>query len=213
MTDDDDQVPLSAIQHYSYCPRQCALIHVEQVFDENLFTMKGRWAHDKVDVEHVRSANGYRIVTALPVWSDKYGLVGKCDVVELRGETPYPVEFKHGPRKGNVYDDLQLCAQAICLEEMFGVSVTEGAIYHISSRRRRVVQFTDNLRNQVLTAASGVRALRTADKLPPAVNDERCVHCSLQDVCMPQWTHGHGIPTWQQAVAYLEQGESVCTSD
>lgn len=98
MYDDDGAglVPLSALQHYSYCPRQCALIHVEQTFAENIWTMKGRWAHARVDEDHVRSSDGNKVITALQVWSDRHRLVGKCDVVEIRNGMPYPVEFKHG---------------------------------------------------------------------------------------------------------------------
>lgn len=209
--DDREPVPLSALQHFSYCPRQCALIYLEQIFDENVFTMKGRWAHVKVDDEHVRSSAGHKILTALPVWSDKYELIGKCDVVELHNEIPYPVEFKHGRRNPHVWDELQLCAQGICLEEMFDASIPEGAIYHISSRRRRVVEFTDVLRQQVLDTAEEVRLLRAQTALPPAVNDERCIHCSLKDACIPERTNGRNSRTWQEVLSQIEGG-SACTS-
>lgn len=208
MEDDADNmmpVPLSALQHYSYCPRQCALIYVEQIFDENIFTMKGRWAHVKVDEEHVRSSAGHEVLTALPVWSDKHGLTGKCDVVELRDGLPYPVEFKHGQRAAHVWDELQLCAQGICLEEMFGVTIPEGAIYHISSRRRRVVKFTDELRQYVIDTAEQVRHMREQITLPVAVNDERCVHCSLNEACMPARTDGRHMRTWQDVLAEVEE--------
>ncbi|WP_245630241.1 CRISPR-associated protein Cas4 [Alicyclobacillus acidiphilus] len=201
----DDPVPLSALQHYSYCPRQCALIHVEQVFDENVYTMKGRWAHTKVDEEHVKSANGLEILTALPVWSDRHGLVGKCDVVEMHHGVPRPVEFKHGRREAHVWDEVQLCGQALCLEEMFGVDISEGDIYHISSRRRRKVLFTEDLRNRTLTIARLVRTMLQNSIVPPAFHDQRCVACSLQDACMPERTDGFHRVTWKESLAQLDE--------
>lgn len=203
-SDSLDPVPLSALQHYSYCPRQCALIHVERVFDENLFTLKGRWAHTRVDEENIRSEGGHQIITALPVWSDRHGLVGKCDVIELREGKPYPVEFKHGERKSNIWDEIQLCGQAICLEEMFQVVVPEGGIYHISSRRRRTVEFTSELRSETLRVAAEVHEMITSAALPPAVNDARCHGCSLRSACMPEATHGVSQPSWQEVLIRME---------
>lgn len=200
----DDPVPLSALQHYSYCPRQCAIIHVEQVFDENIFTARGRWAHTLVDEEHVKSADGCQIITALPVWSDKYGLIGKCDVIEIHDGIPYPVEFKHGRRQAHIWDEVQLCGQAICLEEMFKVPILEGAIYHISSRRRRSVLFTPELRDHVLDIAKDVRTMIRQSSVPPAVTDARCTECSLRPACMPERTDGHHNVGWKQLLEQLE---------
>lgn len=200
----DHLVPLSALQHYSYCPRQCALIHVEQVFDENIFTMKGRWAHTRVDEENVKSADGHEIITALPVWSEMHGLIGKCDVVEIRSGIPHPVEFKHGQRKAHIWDEVQLCGQAICLEEMFQVSILEGDIYHISSRRRRRVVFTPELRQHTLRIAKDVRAMMLDSSVPPAVNDSRCTQCSLQEACMPERTDGRHQVGWKEILERLE---------
>lgn len=197
-------VPLSALQHYNYCPRQCALIHVEQVFDENIFTMKGRWAHQKVDEEHVHSSEGLQILTALPVWSDEYGLIGKCDVVEIRDGIPYPVEFKHGQRKAHVWDEVQVCAQAMCLEEMFGTSISEGYIYHISSRRRRAVTLTSELRQCVISTTHSVRDMILKEEVPFAVNDARCNHCSLKEACMPERTDGLHAISWKESMDQLE---------
>ena len=128
----DDPIMISALEHYNYCPRQCALIHVEQTFDENLYTMRGRAVHDRADEVVTELQEGIRIEKALPLWSKRLGLVGKADVVEFHGELPYPVEYKHGPRREREHDDLQLCAQALCLEEMTGKAVPRGAIYHHS---------------------------------------------------------------------------------
>src|SRR2546430_686008 len=127
---DSDLVLISALEHWSYCPRQCALIHVEQTFDENLYTLRGRNAHERVDQPEGELREGVRVERAVPLWSDRLGLVGKSDVVEFHGADPFPVEYKHGPRRKKEHDDLQLCAQALCLEEMTGRSVPRGAIYH-----------------------------------------------------------------------------------
>ncbi len=137
-----DPAPLSALQHWAYCPRQCALIHLEQVFEENLFTQRGQALHKRVDDPGYEIRDGLRVERALPLFSDRLGLVGKADVVEfLPHGTPYPVKYKQGSRHKRAdiaaCDDLQLAAQALCLEEMFGRVVSEGALYYAASRRRR----------------------------------------------------------------------------
>ncbi|MGH9695822.1 MAG: CRISPR-associated protein Cas4 [Bryobacteraceae bacterium] len=176
---------ISALEHYSYCPRQCALIHVEQTFDENLYTLRGQAVHKRVDEPKVEEQAGVRIERALPLWSKTVGLIGKADVVEFHGETPYPVEYKHGPHREQEHDDLQLCAQALCLEEMTGKAVPRGAIYHHSSRKRREVALTPELRARVVEVTQAIRTMLTIKRLPPPVNDRRCTHCSLQESCMP----------------------------
>jgi CRISPR-associated exonuclease Cas4 len=183
--EDADLVLISALEHWSYCPRQCALIHVEQVWDENLYTLRGRHAHEKVDLPEAERRDGVRVERALPLWSDRLGLVGKADVVEFHGDVPYPVEYKHGPRRRHAHDDLQLCAQALCLEEMTGRPVPRGAVYHHSSRRRREVACDARLRTAVEEAVRQVRALLHSSRLPPPVHDARCEHCSLRDSCLP----------------------------
>ena len=125
---DDDLIMISALEHYSYCPRQYALIHQEQTYDENLYTLRGRAVHKQVDEPEYEVAHSVRVERALSLWSDRLGLIGRADVVEFHGATPYPVEYKHGPRRQKEHDDLQLCAQALCLEEMTGQDVPEGAI-------------------------------------------------------------------------------------
>ena len=186
MTEEDDSpIMISALEHWSYCPRQCALIHLEQTFDENLYTLRGRAVHKKVDEPTVEEQAGIRIERALPLWSKAVGLIGKGDVVEFHGKTPYPVEYKHGLHREQEHDDLQLCAQALCLEEMTGQPVPRGAIYHHSSRKRREVEFTPQLRARVVEVTGAIRAMLQAKRLPPPVNDRRCIHCSLQESCMP----------------------------
>ena len=185
MAEDVDLIMISALEHWSYCPRQCALIHVEQTFDENLYTLRGRAVHKRVDEPETEEQAGVRIERALPLWSKALGLVGKADVVEFYGETPYPVEYKHGPHREQEHDDLQLCAQALCLEEMTGKAVPHGAIYHHSSRKRREVTCTAELRGQVVQTIQAIRQMLASKQLPPPVNDRRCTKCSLHEACMP----------------------------
>ena len=181
-----DPVMISALEHWSYCPRQCALIHIEQTFDENLYTLRGRAVHEQVDIPEVEIQAGVRIERALPLWSKHLGLIGKADVVEFHGKVPYPVEYKHGSKaKTWGHEDLQLCAQAICLEEMTGQEVSCWAIYHFKSRRRREVVFDQPLRDAVAKAVQDIREMLGTKKLPTPVNDKRCEHCSLQESCMP----------------------------
>lgn len=183
----EDAVPISAIQHYSYCPRQCGLIHMEQTFDENLYTLRGRAVHEQVEISESRLEDGVRVERALPLYSRKLGLTGKADVVEFLADgTPYPVEYKHGPRRPHEHDDLQLAAQVLCLEEMTGRAVRCGAIYHYSSRRRREVTITAALREEVRRLIPLIRDMLKQGRLPPPVADDRCRHCSLQDACQPE---------------------------
>lgn len=190
MPDEDieqSSVPVSAINQYAYCPRRCALIHVEQTFDENLYTMRGRHLHERTDQPEASGwEDGVRVERALPLWSKRVGLIGKADVVEFHDDIPYPVEYKSGPNRQFDNDDLQLCAQAMCLEEMTGKPVPRGAVYHHSSRKRREVEFTPELRSQVVQAANAIRTMLASKQLPPPVNDRRCTHCSLRESCMPE---------------------------
>jgi len=184
--DDSDIVLVSALEHYSYCPRQCALIHVEQTFTENLYTLKGRSVHELVDTAGAETEGGVRIERALPIWSIELGLIGKADIVEFYDNVPYPVEYKHGPRRKHLHDDLQLCAQAVCLEEMTGQKVDKGAIFHHSSRRRREVTINIHLREQLKKSINLIRQLQHSNSLPYPVNDERCRECSVRDSCLPE---------------------------
>lgn len=183
VADADFTVPISALEHYSYCPRQCALIHVDQTFDENVFTIRGRLAHERVDSEANTTRPGVRVFRSVPLWSDELGLRGKADVVELRPE-PYPVEYKVGRRVAR-HADLQVCAQALCLEEMLGVPVTRGAIFYWSARRRVEVSFDEDLRVETRRAIDAVRDILRSQVLPDAPNDGRCPNCSLLDACLP----------------------------
>lgn len=190
--DDLDAIPLSALQHWAYCPRQCGLIHLEQAFDENLHTLRGQAAHAMVDQPGMELRSGLRVERALPVWSDQNGLIGKADAVEFEPNgAPYPVEYKHGSRQKAAViaacDDVQLAAQALCLEEMTGHAVSEGALYYASSRRRRVVPITAALRQAVIETTHAVRGMLTSGQLPPPTSDvRRCKSCSLRERCQPE---------------------------
>lgn len=185
---DAELVPVSALQHFSYCPRQCGLIHLDQAWDENIYTLRGERVHEIVDEPGGAWENGVRVQRGMPLWCDRLGLVGKADVVEFHDGKPLPVEYKHGPKRASKHDDLQLAAQAVCLEEMFGVPVPVGAIFHHSSRRRREVKITPALRQLVERTTHEVRQMILAGKLPPAVNDARCPKCSLIQSCLPTVT-------------------------
>ncbi|MBI5588766.1 MAG: CRISPR-associated protein Cas4 [Deltaproteobacteria bacterium] len=181
----DEPIMVSAIEHYSYCPRQCALIHVEQTFDENLYTLRGRAVHENVDEEERHEREGVRFELSLPIWSERLGLVGKADLVEFHGKVPYPVEYKSGRQRAGEHENLQLCAQAICLEEMMGVAVEKGAVFWHSSRRRKEVVFTDEMRSRVREVVVEVRKMIAERLVPPPVNDARCGLCSLKGSCLP----------------------------
>lgn len=190
MSNEHDPIPLSALQHWCYCPRQCALIHVEQAFAENVHTLRGQAVHARVDAPGFEVRTGVRVERSLPIWNDRLGLIGKADVVEfLADDTPYPVEYKHGSRRKSARvaacDDLQVAAQALCLEEMTARPIREGAIYYATSKRRRVVTIDNALRAAVEAAVDQVRAMIEDGFVPPPVNDERCRECSLFDLCQP----------------------------
>ena len=181
-----DPIPLSALQHWAYCPRQCGLIHLEQAFADNIHTARGQAVHRLVDTPGYEMQAGVKVERALPLWCDRLGLIGKADLVEFHPDGRiFPVEFKYGRRRQKHHDDVQLAAQALCLEEMLGQPVTHGAIYHASSRRRREVAITPELRRLVMETADAIRAMLASGRLPPPVNDARCRECSLNEICEP----------------------------
>jgi len=183
----EDPVPLSALQHWIYCPRQCGLIHLEQQFEDNVHTARGQAVHHLVDTPGYEVKRGVRVERALPLWSDRFGLIGKADLVEFHPDGRiYPVEFKHGRKRGRIHDDIQVAAQAMCLEDMLGRPVPHGAIYHASSHRRREVDITEDLRALVSATADAIRAMLASGILPPPVNDARCRECSLREICQPE---------------------------
>ena len=209
--EDIEPVMISALEHYSYCPRQCALIHLEQTFDENIYTLKGHMAHERVDQAIARNEDNIRVERGLPLWSKQLGLIGKADVVEFHDTVPYPVEYKLGKQRKWQYEAIQVCAQALCLEEMTGYTVPRGAIYYCSSRVRREIDFDISLREKVVEIAQSVRAMLTKMILPPVVNDQRCEKCSLIESCLPTVIAKPG--RWQSYSAALFTTEEEVAPD
>lgn len=188
-----DFIPISALEHASYCARQCALIHVESVWDENVFTLKGTRAHERADTAMTRQEHGVTIIRALPVWNDALGIVGRCDVVEadrvpcapMPAGSMRPVEYKSGRRTTATHAHVQAAAQALCLEEMFATTVTEIVVYYGASRQRATVSLDEAVRALTLRLIDDTRRLLLSETLPPPVADQRCRNCSLIDVCEP----------------------------
>lgn len=187
---DDDLIPLSALQHWLVCPRQCALIHLEQQWEDNRLTAEGNVLHTAVDQVQAAVRDGVRRATGLPLRSDRLRLVGRADVVEFRpgpdgAEIPFPVEHKRGRDKEDDRDRVQLCAQALCLEEALGVAVPAGALFYGKTHRRLPVVFDDRLRHRTEEAAAGVAAMLASGRTPPAIPVPACRGCSLTDLCLP----------------------------
>lgn len=187
-----EPVPISALEHYSYCPRQCALIHMDRIFDENIYTLRGRMIHERVDSGESSIEDGIRVERGVLLWSKRLGLVGKADVVEFHGEIPFPVDYKLGPRRDHPHAALQLCGQALCLEEMLDRDVPLGAIFHHKSHRRQEIVFDTSLRERVSKTTTEIRRMLTSSVLPEPTNDERCRNCSLQESCLPHVVRQRG---------------------
>lgn len=177
-------MPISALEHYAYCPRQCALIHVEQTFDENLYTLRGSRAHERVASGEVSWEAGVQVRRSLPLYSENLGIHGVADVVEMTVDGPIPVEYKVG-RVARRPAMIQLCAQVMCLEEMFGRRVPRSYLYLAGARRRMEVMVNPPLRQETLEVIESARLLIEQATSPPAPNDRRCPHCSLFETCLP----------------------------
>ncbi|HYZ62815.1 MAG TPA: CRISPR-associated protein Cas4 [Acetobacteraceae bacterium] len=184
---EDGLIPLSALQHHLFCPRQCALIHVEGLWAEDVATAEGRLLHERVDAGRPETRPGVRVARGLALRSLALGVSGKADAVEFRGQPPqpFPVEYKRGRPKAHRADEVQLCAQAICLEEMFGASVPEGALFYGTMRRRVAVRFDAELRALTAQVAREARGNIAAGRTPLPVHGPACRHCSLLDLCQP----------------------------
>ena len=185
---EDALIPLSALQHWLFCPRQCALIHVERLWAEDVATAEGRLLHERVDAGHGDTRPGIRVARGVLLRSLALGVSGKADAVELRGRPPlpFPVEYKRGTPKPNRADEVQLCAQAICLEEAFGIDVPEGALFYGKTRRRLTVRFDAGLRALTAEIAAAARAALLGGITPPPVVQPGCRRCSLHDLCQPE---------------------------
>lgn len=184
-----DLIAISALQHYLFCPRQCALIHLEQIWEENLYTAEGRLLHEKADSGKSETRGEVKTVTGLLMRSLTLGVTGKADVVEFHRREglwhPFPVEYKRGRAKAHDADKVQLCAQALCLEEMLCLPVSEGALFYGTTRRRLPVSFDAALRQATREIAAAVHALMHSAITPPPPADERCAACSLAEQCLP----------------------------
>lgn len=183
----DDSLPISGLQHLAFCPRQWALIHLEQAWAENRLTAEGRLLHERADLPGVSRRGELRTVRGLALSSARLRLHGRADVVEFRPE-PFPVEYKRGKRKPSDCDLVQLCAQALCLEEMLGQPVSEGAIFYGEPRRRMEVEFTPELRARTEELAVRMHRLHAAGETPPAQPGPHCRSCSLEHLCLPEAT-------------------------
>jgi CRISPR-associated exonuclease Cas4 len=197
---EEDYLLLSGLQHFAFCPRQWALIHIENLWDENYLTASGRILHNKVHNENLSEKRGDLIIfRALKISSRRLGISGECDVVEFRRSEkgvpinnyegkwlPYPVEYKRGVSKINDCDKLQLCAQAICLEEMLGCEIKEGALFYGKQKRRETVKFCDELRNEVENITRLMHKYFDRKYTPEAKKEKHCQSCSLKEKCLPK---------------------------
>jgi CRISPR-associated exonuclease Cas4 len=184
---EDDLLSLSALQHLVFCERQFALIHVEQGWRENLFTAQGRVLHERVHTRGAERRPGVRTEFGMPIRSMSLGVSGIADVVEVRsGGVLYPIEYKRGRRKARSMDEVQLCAQALCLEEMLGTTITEGALFYGKERRRKVVAFDDELRALTERAAGRAHEIIEKGLTPAPAYTKQCRSCSFYESCMPR---------------------------
>lgn len=190
--EDDDLIPLSALQHYLYCPRQFALIHVERLWSENRQTAEGRLLHERADQPQTEQRHGVRTATAMPLINKALGIAGVADVVEFRaagegGETAYPVEYKRGRPKAHRADEVQLCAQALCLESMMGKFLKKGALFYGKTRRRIEVEFDETLRQLTIDTIRATRELLDRGQTPAArYESAKCDSCSMIGWCQPR---------------------------
>ena len=185
---EDELTPISALLHMLYCPRRCALIHIERQWSENRFTAEGRILHERTDAGGRERRSGVTIERSVPLRSLRLGVSGIADVVEVReDDRPFPIEYKRGRPEGHRADEVQLCAQAMCLEEMLDRPVPEGALFYGRSRRRKAVVFDTALRGLTERVAADTRSLLAAGNTPPPEFEARkCNACSLKEVCQPQ---------------------------
>lgn len=195
---EDDLLPLSGLNQLLHCERRCALIHIEQIWDENRFTAEGRLMHERVHEQDAEWQGSVRVVRGLRLRSLELGLTGMADVVEfhpaeggiriagLNGTwRPFPVEYKRGKPKANSCDEVQLCGQAMCLEEMLSCAIPAGALFYGKTKKRKDVELTESLRALTRKTAERLHVIVDSGKAPAAVNGPKCEDCSLKDECLP----------------------------
>lgn len=211
MYQEDDLVPLSALQHVLFCERQCALIHVERAWTENRFTAEGRILHERAHSKTSESRPGVRTEKGMPIRSLTLGIAGMTDVVEFHQDgSVYPVEYKRGRRKRGRMDEVQLCAQAICLEEMLQVRIPAGALYYGKERRRKVITFDEQLRQATVSAARRVHEIIDSGVTPAPVFDEHCRRCSFFETCKPTlFSINRDVQRYVDRMAAAEPGPGV----
>lgn len=185
----DPSLPISALQHWIFCPRQFALIHVERLWAENLLTAEGRLLHERTDAGQNERRGDVKILRAVQIACGRLGIHGVADVVELHGHPvrPLPIEYKRGRPKAHRADEVQLCAQALCLEEMFATSISEGALFYGQTRRRKSVPFNADLRSLTERVVVEARECLLSTETPlPIFEDRKCTSCSLKELCRPE---------------------------
>jgi len=184
-----EALPLSLLNDFLYCNRRAALKVVEGWRSANQHTTRGDIVHEHADLRGYEVVQGVKILRALPVFSDRLGLNGKCDIIEQRPDgSLFPIEFKVGKRRQWENDDGQLCAQALCLEEMFQTTIPRGAVFHADSKRRREIEFSDALRTLTEKTIADLHALLDSTAIPRAEFREACEECSLYEICLPKAT-------------------------
>ena len=197
MYSEEDYIQLSAVSHFVHCPRRCAHIHIYGLWSENSFTAKGRIMHEKSDSGEDESRRDRHIVRSLNIFSKRLGLSGRCDVVEMINDgtqiTPYPIEYKSGKPKFDISDTAQLCAQALCLEEMMDLTITEAALFYGKPRRRLSVMIDETLRKETEKIILSIHSMIQERKVPAAVYNRKCDSCSLNSICMPKIKPGRII--------------------
>lgn len=216
MYTEEEMLMLSGIQHFMFCPRQWALIHVEQQWAENKLTTEGSILHNNVDNPFYRQKNGDRItLRSLHVASKKLGLYGVTDAVELIPSNspedsikhnkykgiwkPYPIEYKRGRKKSDERDEVQLAAQVICLEEMYNIHIPYGALYYDEVKHREIVEVSDALRTITMQCAKEMHNIFSSGYIPKSSKKPHCRNCSLKDICLPE------ASSCAQAVTYLNR--------
>lgn len=192
MYTEDNFIQLSALQHFIFCKRQCALIHIEQAWSENVLTAEGKIMHEKAHEDYSENTAGIKIVRGMPLRSFELGLSGKADIVEFHkikeknSWVPFPIEYKHGKPKSDDSDKIQLCAQALCLEEMMNVRVFNGALFYGRTRRRLNVTFDDILRKKTIDSATKLHNFIKEGKTPTPIYNTKCKSCSFFNECLPK---------------------------
>ena len=206
MIDEVDYITLSALQHYSFCARQCALIHTDRCWAENSLTTLGHIEHERVHASPADSRGGVRTARGLPLVSHRLRIRGQSDAVEYRRSSDgqlsiTPVEYKHGRQQSLQADSIQLCAQALCLEEMHDCRISEGVLYYHSLHRRTRIPLSDELREQTRRTITAVRELLSSGRLPPAEPRPHCRSCSLSDICLPGTARGSAAAFTRRQIA------------